>query len=158
VVFQRGPVFALTEIFCALIKILAQIRAKAITKLSPLITQKKLMERIALAREYRVAEWLRDAYLELTIQKETLDFEELLLPAEPYSKLLNRNGETDSKKWKAISRDWETLARISQLQTKVATSLTTDRYCPCCECYGGSYYSTGLCKCRILAMVDGAFW
>ena len=119
------------------------------------------MERIALAREYRVAEWLRDAYLELTIQKETLDFEELdseLLPAEPHSNPLNRNLETDAKKWKEISRDWETLARISQLQTKVATSLTTDKYCPCCKCYGGSYYSKGLCKCRVLAMVDEAFW
>ena len=89
------------------------------------------MERIALAI-YRVAEWLRDAYFELTIQKEAFDFEELL-PAEPFSSPLNGNWETDAKKWKAISRDWETLARISELRTKVATTLTTGRYCPCCE-------------------------
>jgi len=42
-----------------------EIREKAITHLSDLIKTKKVMERIALAREYRVAEWLRDAYLEL---------------------------------------------------------------------------------------------
>ena len=93
------------------------------------------MERIALAREYQVAEWLRDVYFELT-QKESLNFEEIQ-PTEPYlsseSNSLDRDWEADAKKWKAISRDWETLARISELRTKVATTLTTGRYCPCCE-------------------------
>ena len=38
----------------------------AIIKLSDLIKQKTVTERIVLAREFRVVEWLRDAYLELT--------------------------------------------------------------------------------------------
>ena len=80
------------------------------------------MERVALAREYRVAMWLRDAYLELT-QKTPLDFEELR-PAEPHSNPLDRNWEADAKKWEAASRDWESLARISQIQLKAANSQT----------------------------------
>jgi hypothetical protein len=118
------------------------------------------MERIALAREYRVAEWLRDAYLELA-QKTTLDFEELR-PANPYSNPLDRNWEADAKKWEATSRDWETLARIFYLQTKVVTSIMSiagSHYC-CYECnmeYGGSYPDACLCKCRLLAIVNEAF-
>ena len=116
------------------------------------------MERISLAREYRVAEWLRDAYLELT-QKKTLNFEELIPPAEPNSDCLDRNWEADSKKWEATSRDWETLARISQIQIKVAASFDGGRY-RCCGCntsYGGSFSSGHLCKCRLLRLVDEAF-
>ena len=41
-----------------------------------------VMERIALEREYKVAEWLRHVYTELT-QKRPFNFEELQ-PAEPY--------------------------------------------------------------------------
>jgi hypothetical protein len=115
------------------------------------------MERIALAREHRVAEWLRDAYMEL-IQKTPLDFEELLVrPAEPYSDPLDRKWEAEAKKWEAISRDWETLARISRLQTKVATSAAGSLgYYDCDECCM-TYTKGRLCKCRILAMVDKAF-
>jgi hypothetical protein len=114
------------------------------------------MERIGLAREYRVEKWLRDAYLELT-QKSPLDLEELR-PAEPYS---NGNSESSplDRKWKATSKDWETLARISNLQTKVANSVINlpGRY-HCRDCamnYGGSY--SCLCKCRLLDMVDETF-
>jgi hypothetical protein len=120
------------------------------------------MERIALAREYRVAEWLRDAYLELT-QTTPLDFEELRpqAAAEPYSDPLDRNWEAEAKKWEAISRDWETLARIAQLQTKVATSSTAGslNYYYCAECGMNAYSNPGgrPCKCRILGMVDEAF-
>jgi hypothetical protein len=119
------------------------------------------MERIALAREYRVAEWLRDACLEL-IQTTPLDFEELLVrPAEPYSDPLDRNWEAEAKKWEAISRDWETLARIAQLQTKVGTCSPTDiqGYYRCYECGMNAYSSTGknYCRCHILDMVDEAF-
>ena len=60
-------------------------------------------ERIALEREYQVAEWLRDRrdlYLELT-QKESLNFEELQ-PTEPYSSSesnsLDKDWEADAKK------------------------------------------------------------
>lgn len=119
------------------------------------------MERISLAREYRVADWLRDAYLELITQKTTLDFEEFR-PAEPYiesNPLDNRDWEAEARKWETTSRDWETLARISQLQTKVATSIASiTSYHFCSECrvnYGASYRS--LCKCRLLALVDEAF-
>ena len=119
------------------------------------------MERITLAREYRVAEWLRDAYSEL-IQKKTLDFEELR-PAKPYSNPLDRNWEADAKKWEATSRDWETLARILYLQTKVAAFFDGSKYyCKKCRMdFGGSYDSADsdacLCKCRLLAMVDEVF-
>jgi hypothetical protein len=115
------------------------------------------MKRIALAREYSVVEWLQDAYLELT-QKTPLDLEELM-PAKP-------NSDGDSypldRKWKATSRDWETLARISNLQTKVATSIMSlsGNLYHCYECamdYGGSYSNRCLCKCRLLSMVDEAF-
>jgi len=112
------------------------------------------MERIALAREYRVPEWLRDAYLELA-QNTPLDFEGLR-PAEPYSNALDRNWEADAKKWEATSREWETLARILYLQTKVATSLTSLSGSKDME-YGVSYSNASLCKCRLLAMVDEAF-
>ena len=113
------------------------------------------MERVTLAREYRVARWLRDAYLDLT-QETPLDFEELR-SAKPYSNrdLLDRNRE-------ATSIDWETLARISNLQMKAATSIISfagKRY-HCHECamdYGGSYPKGCLCKCRLLFMVDEAF-
>ena len=119
------------------------------------------MERIALAREYKVAEWLRDVYLELT-QKESLNFEELQ-PTEPYSSSesnsLDRDWEADAKKWKAISRDWETLARISQLQMKVANSIASfNGYHYCNQCYmnyGMTYRC--LCKCRLSALADEAF-
>jgi hypothetical protein len=123
------------------------------------------MERIALAREYRVAEWLRDAYLELT-QTTPLDFEELLVrpPAEPYSDPLDRNWEAEAKKWEAISRDWETLARIAQLQTKVATTsislpIGTLGYYHCYECGMNAFQNTNArpCKCRVLSMVNEAF-
>jgi hypothetical protein len=112
------------------------------------------MERIALAREYQVVKWLRDAYLELT-QKIPLNFEEL----PPYSTCypLDRN-------WEATSMYWETLARISNLQAKVATtimSFASNRY-HCDKCvmeFGGSYSLVKgcLCKCRLSAMVDEAF-
>jgi hypothetical protein len=116
------------------------------------------MERITLAREYRVAEWLRDAYLELT-QKTHLDFE-VLRPTEPYSNPLDRNWEADSKKWETTFRDWETLARIFRLQTKVVTKIMSQggiRY-HCSDCsmdYGVP--CRRLCKCRLLAMVDEDF-
>ena len=111
------------------------------------------MERIALAREYRVAEWLRDAYLELT-KKMPLDLEDLR-PAEPYS-----STNSLDEKWEATSKDRETLARIFYLQTKVAASIITSNgsssYCSkCSQNYGGLYLC--LCKCRVLAMVDETF-
>ena len=117
------------------------------------------MERITLAREYRVAEWLRDACLELT-QKTPLNFEELR-PAEPYFNPLDRNWEADAKKWEATFRDWETLARISHLQTKVATSIMSFggnrfHYCSVCDMDFG-LLKRSLCKCRLLAMVDEGF-
>jgi len=132
-----------------------EIRERAITQLSDLIEPKTVIERIALAREYRVVEWLRDAYLELT-QKTPLDFEELR-PAEPHS---NRDSLVGNSQ--ATSMDWETLARISNLQMKVATSIMSfaGNHLRCQECsmvYGGSYPKGSLCKCRLLAMVDEAF-
>ena len=115
------------------------------------------MERIALAREYRVAEWLRNAYLELT--QNPLDFEKLQ-PTEPYSNPLNRDWEADAKKWEATSRDWEMLAKISHLQTKVTASIKTyyrtSRFCSDCHMQFGTPYEC-LCKCRILALVDEVF-
>ena len=118
------------------------------------------MERIALARECRVADWLRDACLELT-QKTPLDIE-ALRPAEPYSNPLDRSWEVDAKKWEATFRVWETLARISQLQMKVATlifSFGGSRYlCSRCDTvFGWSGSSARLCKCRLLVMVNEAF-
>jgi hypothetical protein len=54
------------------------------------------MERIVLAREYRLGEWLRDAHLELDETK-PLGFEELR-PAGPYStNPLDRDWEADAK-------------------------------------------------------------
>ena len=104
------------------------------------------MERIALAREYRVAEWLRDAIFEL-IQKSPSEFEELLWPANPYSNSLDGN-------WEATSREWETLARIFYLQTKVAAASGARYFCSQC----GNYVDgSSLCKCRLLLMVDEAF-
>ena len=117
------------------------------------------MERIALAREYRVVEWLREAYLEL-IQKSTLNFEELVRPAaEPsYSNPQDRDWEADAKKWEARSRDWETLARISQLQIKANMSIVAPgQYYDCYECQENSSTTEMLCKCGILDMVDKAF-
>ena len=113
------------------------------------------MERIALAREYRVAEWLRDACFELA-QKAPLDLEGLR-PAEPHhsNPLVDRN-------WEATSRDWETLARIFYLQTKVAAfikSISGSNY-SCYNCdmdFGGSNADACLCKCRILRLVDETF-
>jgi hypothetical protein len=108
------------------------------------------MERIALAREYRVAEWLREAYLELT-QKTPLNLEELR-PAEPHSNSLDGS-------WEATSRDWETLARISHLQTKVAICIlmtNPNLYCQKCRVHYGVAYKC-LCKCSLLSMVDEAF-
>ena len=89
-----------------------------------------------------MVEWLRDAYVEL-VQKTPLDLE-------------------DSELQPTTSIDWETLARISNLQTKVAISIMSfdgDDY-ECDECnmeYGGSYPKGCLCKCRLLSMVDEAF-
>jgi len=134
-----------------------EIREKSITHLSELIKEKTVMERIALAREYRVAKWLRDAYLEL-VQQNPLNLEELR-PAESYSDSLVRNWEADAIKWKATSTDWETLARISHLQTRAAiSSMSFGGVNHCRECrmdYG--IYKRCLCKCRLLSMVDEAF-
>jgi hypothetical protein len=110
------------------------------------------MEQFRLAREYGVADWLRDVYLELT-QKTPLDLEELR-PAEPYS------DNWDAKKWEATSMDWETIARILHLQTKVtvaafeSVSYTSSHYCYECD---DTYKSGRLCKCRVLPMVNEAF-
>ena len=125
------------------------------------------MERITLAREYRVVDWLRNAYLELT-QRRSLDLDsDELRPTEPYSSNngesaddSNRDWETDAKQWAAVSREWETLARISQLQTKAAPSLSANLnysayYCPICNT--NSYQSSRVCKCRILDLVNEAF-
>ena len=107
------------------------------------------MERIALAREYRVAEWLRDSYLEL-IQKSPSEFEELW-PTNPCSNSLDGN-------WEATSREWETLARIFYVQTKVAATIISfagnNYYCSECEIYAGGSI---LCKCHLLSLVDVAF-
>jgi hypothetical protein len=133
-----------------------KIRAKAVTQLSDFIKQKTLMERLAFAREHRVAEWLRDAYLELAETK-PLDFENLRPPHSINP--LDRDWEADAKKWEAISRDWETLARISRLQTKVATSIMSFNgtyYCCLCKMNYGTHCER-LCKCRLAAMVDEAF-
>jgi hypothetical protein len=108
------------------------------------------MEQFRLAREYRVADWLRDAYLELT-QKLPLDLEELR-PSEPYS-------DRDAKKWEATSMDWETIARILHLQTKMAAfGYESMGMCgrQCYEC-DGSYVIGRICKCRVLPMVNEAF-
>ena len=117
------------------------------------------MERIALAREYRVAEWLRDAYFELS-QKAPLDLMKLR-PAKPHSNpLVDR--EADAKMWEATYRDWETLARIFCVQSKVAAftkSISGNNY-SCYNCdmdFGGSNADARLCKCRILRLVDEIF-
>ena len=116
------------------------------------------MERIALAREYRVADWLRDAYLELA-QKPSLDFK-TLRPEEPISNPEDRDWEEEAKKWEAISRDWETLAKISHIQMK-AVPTYSGVYGSCTHC--GMYKYSSNCTnagCRILiitAMVDETF-
>jgi len=137
-----------------------EIRARALAKLSNLIKRKTVMERIALARKYRVAKWLRDAYVELT-PKVPLNFEELR-PAEPHSNSLDTN-------WEETARDWETLARILYLQTKAAAELKAlgSNY-HCSACHRDMFSPFGsrppspndsecLCKCRILALVDETF-
>ena len=113
-----------------------------------------------------MAEWLRDAYLELTETK-PLDFENLRPVVEPHStNALDRDWEADAKKWEASSRDWETIARVFCLQMKVAAFITSfsDRRYHCDECrmdYGRSESFTSakacLCRCRLLALVDEAF-
>jgi len=137
-----------------------EIRARAIAKLSDLIKRKTVMERIALARKYRVAEWLRDAYVELT-PKVPLNFEELR-PAEPHSNSLDTN-------WEETARDWETLARILYLQTKATAELKalgSNYHCSACHRDRDIYSPFGsgppspnecLCKCRILTLVDETF-
>jgi hypothetical protein len=120
------------------------------------------MERITLAREYRVVDWLRNAYLELT-QRLSLDLDSEELHPEPYSNgesdTNGRDWEAEAKKWEAVSREWETLARISQLQTKMlpttSLSYSTSGYSSYCnKC---SYTSGRLCPCRILDMVNETF-
>ena len=119
-----------------------------------------VMKRIALAREYRVAEWLQEACLD-GIRQKPLDFDELQ-PSEPsYSESkseIDRDWEADAKQWKAISREWETLARITQLQMKVATTTpqTDNDYCQECKMFYGVSYRC-LCKCRLIALADEAF-
>ncbi|KAF8800853.1 hypothetical protein BYT27DRAFT_7216720 [Phlegmacium glaucopus] len=133
-----------------------RIREKAITRLSDLIKQKTLLERISLAREYRVPQWLRDGYLELS-QKRPLEFDELR-PAKPYH--LGLNWEADAKKWEANATTWEMLARIYYIQTKVATSISNNgnTYCSPCGIYNGpSYPGNPPCKCHILPVVDEVF-
>jgi hypothetical protein len=88
-----------------------------------------------------VVEWLRDAYLEL-IERTPLILAELR-PAEPYS-----NGESNPL-------DWETLARIFYIQTKVTASMKSIRrgsgYCD------GCHSDMKFCECRILRLVDETF-
>ena len=120
------------------------------------------MERIALAREYRVEEWLKDAYLELT-QSPPLNFEKIR-PAEPEpyseSNKPDRDWEADVEKWKAVSKDWETLARISQLQMKVVASIASltrsQKYCGVCRISFGTPYKP-LCKCVLSPLVNEEF-
>ncbi|KAF8800854.1 hypothetical protein BYT27DRAFT_7262582 [Phlegmacium glaucopus] len=110
-----------------------EIRAKAIVQLSDLIKQKKVLERIALGREYRVAQWLHP---------------------------LDRNWEADAKRWEAVAMAWETLARICYIQTRVAASINNscNTYCsPCGISVGPSYPGNFPCKCRILPIVDEVF-
>jgi hypothetical protein len=99
-----------------------------------------------------VAEWLRNAYLDLT-RKTPLNFEELR-SSEPYT---NR----DSRNLEARSIDWETLARISNIQTKMTISILSGNHynCDCDSDSGYGAYPDGdyFCKCQILFMVDEAF-
>ena len=115
------------------------------------------MERIALAREYRVADWLRDACSELVLKK-TSEFDDLR-PKEPYSNLLGGNWEANAKRWEARSRYWETIARISQVQTEAVSlqmSLRGISYrCERCEMVWGE--DSPVCKCQLLELVDEAF-
>ena len=80
------------------------------------------------------------------------------------------NEEQFGRKPETASRDWETLARILHLQTKVAASVAASmikssnvsRFYHCSECdmcYGGASNNliAHLCKCRLLCLVDEAF-
>lgn len=97
-------------------------------------------------------------------QKKPLDIEDLR-PAEPSStndNLLERNCEEDAKKWEATFRDWETVARIFYLQTKITASvnINTDsrrRHCRNCGSDFGGSSTRILCKCRLKRLVDEAF-
>ena len=117
-----------------------------------------------------MADWLRDAYLELS-QKTPLDLK-ALRPEEPCSNPEDRDWEEDAKKWEAISRDWETLAKISLVQMKAANArippyslvgtTATYNYNTCSRCGRFSYYSSscmnGDCGIStITAMVDETF-
>ena len=123
----------------------------------------KAMEKISLAKEYRVVEWLQDAYMELTLKTfSSLDIEELR-PAEPYhgdSNPQDRDSEADIKKWEPTVKDWEMLLKISRLQTTVAFKLMSNFkgrfHCANCDKDYGSDYKS-LCKCRLLVLVNETF-
>ncbi|KAF8959923.1 hypothetical protein BDZ97DRAFT_1364998 [Flammula alnicola] len=74
-----------------------EIREKAISQLSRILEGRNVIEKIMLAKKYRVKRWLRDGYIKLAKQDD-LTIEGLRCPG--------------------LELDWETISRIFALQQK----------------------------------------
>ncbi|KAF8911652.1 hypothetical protein CPB84DRAFT_937594 [Gymnopilus junonius] len=142
-----------------------EIRTKAIAALAELIKEKPILERISLARKYRVPDWLKDGYVEIAM-KRPLQLEELLPRDSQFEELSDKDQNSalywkeSSEKWETTAQNWEAVARICTIQTNASTSAMGygEQYCDtCAKYYGNSYPDYPACKCRIGTMVEEVF-
>ncbi|PPR06868.1 hypothetical protein CVT26_003992 [Gymnopilus dilepis] len=145
-----------------------EIRTKAINALTGLMKEKPVLERIALARKYRVPDWLKDGYVEIAM-KRPLNVDELVGHAFPEQEGHPEDGQDTSAYWKEraekmemFARSWEAVARICTIQTVASTTASQNAYgnqhCGTCNVYyGPGYPQLPLCKCRITTKVEEVF-
>ncbi|PPQ79163.1 hypothetical protein CVT25_002791 [Psilocybe cyanescens] len=119
------------------------IREQAISKLSSLIKEKPVPERVMLGRKYCVKDWLKEEYVTLA-QKTDLKLENLRDPSN-------------------IKLDWETIAKIQSVREKNMLNnlrdgrLSSGYHCGSCNVYYGYSYEILDCRCRLPALVDEVF-
>ncbi|CAA7260400.1 unnamed protein product [Cyclocybe aegerita] len=100
-----------------------QIRERAINAISPILAEKNTVEVVLLAKQYRVLNWLRDAYIRL-VDQSSLSIEDLRTP---------------------LTLDWETTTRIfyaRSLPMGVKPTLIHSASCDINDDWGG-----GNCSC-----------
>ena len=111
------------------------MRKESIEALSALNPQRELTEKISLAAQYKIVDWLRDGYTEM-IQRPTLKIEDLRESPFPLN--------------------WETTAKLFCARESLISNYSN--YVCCGSWYGPSYTNPPKhCHCRIVATVDQNF-
>lgn len=120
-----------------------QIREQAISRLTILIKEKPIPERITLGRKYRVKDWLKEEYITL-VQNPHLKMEDLRDPS-------------------GIQLDWESVSKIMSVRDRnMLNNLRSGRnssgyHCGTCNVYYGYNHDVLDCRCRLQTLIDEVF-